>query len=314
MTTAADASGDEVRPVSEETDTARTDGGARTSGTAANGHGAPADGPRTADGRRTGDEPRPVEGAPTAEAAAGAVRGSRPRLWPEILLVLIGYGAYSLVRNLVPTDHAMASHRAYELLGLEYTLNLDVEYTLNRLFVTHPWVAIPANYFYATAHMIVTAGVLIWLYLRHPGRYPAYRSIIFATTMVGLVGFWLFPLAPPRMLPGFTDTVINFGTWGIYDSGPTASMSNQYAAMPSMHMAWSIWCAVAVIGVVRNRWVAAVAALYPVITFIVIMGTANHYVLDAVGGAAALALGHAISRSAFRVGALALSPRGGRLG
>ncbi|MFI0444893.1 phosphatase PAP2 family protein [Actinomadura sp. 6N118] len=224
----------------------------------------------------------------------------RPRLRTELLLLLICYGAYEIVRNLVPTDHAMAAHRAYLILDLEYAANLDVEYSLNRLFADHTWVAVPANYFYATMHFVVTIGVMVWLYVWHPGRYPLYRSLLFATTLVGLAGFWLFPLAPPRMLPGFTDTVISFGTWGIYDSGPTASVSNQYAAMPSMHVAWALWSTVAIITVARRRWVVALAVVYPALTVLIIMGTANHYLLDAVGGAVALVLGYALARGAFR--------------
>ncbi|KAB2345468.1 phosphatase PAP2 family protein [Actinomadura rudentiformis] len=234
----------------------------------------------------------------------------RPRLRTELLLLLICYGAYEVVRNLVPTDHAMAAHRAYLILDLEYAVNLDVEYALNRLFAEHTWIAIPANYFYATMHFVVTIGVMLWLYVRHPGRYPLYRSLLFATTLIGLVGFWLFPLAPPRMLPGFTDTVISFGTWGIYDSGPTAEVSNQYAAMPSMHMAWALWSTTAIITIVRRRWVVALAVSYPALTVVIIMGTANHYILDAVGGAVALALGYALALGAFRASTLALLSRG----
>ncbi|TDD97235.1 phosphatase PAP2 family protein [Actinomadura rubrisoli] len=229
----------------------------------------------------------------------------RPRLWQELLLLALCYLAYQTVRNLVPTDHAIAAHRAYEILNLEYDLRFNVEYSLNRLFVTHGWLAVGANYFYATAHFAVTIAVMVWLYVWRPAHYARYRTLLFATTVLGLIGFWIYPLAPPRMLPGFTDTVITFGTWGIYDSGPTASLSNQYAAMPSMHTAWSLWCAAAVIAVTRRRWAMVLAALYPAATIVVIMGTANHFLLDAVGGGAAVAGGLALTRGAFLAVALA---------
>lgn len=254
---------------------------------------------------QTGDQP-----AREGQAAAARAKAVRPRLWPELLLIVVVYLAYEMVRNLVPADHATAAHRAYEVLNLEYSLNIDVEYTLNRIFTAHTWLALPANYFYSTMHFIMTVGVMVWLYWRHPARYPVYRSLLFFTTLVGLVGFWIFPLAPPRMLPGFTDTVISFGTWGIYDSGPMGSVSNQYAAMPSMHTAWSLWCAAAIIDITRRRWAVVLAALYPATTILVIMGTANHYILDAIGGAVALALGWALSRGAFRAASLAVQPRG----
>ncbi|WP_019630916.1 phosphatase PAP2 family protein [Actinomadura atramentaria] len=229
------------------------------------------------------------------DPSAGPGRGpGRLRLWPELLLVSVCYAAYSTVRNLVPTDHAGAVHRAYELLAVEYRMHVDVEAALNHLFVAHTPLAVAANYFYGTLHFVVTIGVLVWLYARRPHRYTALRTLLFATTVLGLVGFWLFPLAPPRMLPGFVDTVPYFGTWGIYDSGPTASVTNQYAAMPSLHTAWSLWCAICVAVAARRVWLRALAFLYPAATVLVIMGTANHFVLDAVGGAATLATAAAL--------------------
>ncbi|WP_308166028.1 phosphatase PAP2 family protein [Actinomadura sp. NEAU-AAG7] len=225
--------------------------------------------------------------------AAFAIR-VRPRLWSELLLLVVCYGAYQLVRNLVPVDPATAAHRAREILEVEYSLHLDVEYDVNRVFAGHGWLATAGNYFYATMHFAATVAVMVWLYVRRPARYAVYRTLLFATTLLGLLGFWLFPLAPPRMLPGFTDTVAVFGTWGFYGSGPTASVTNQFAAMPSMHTAWSLWCAAAVIGVVRRRW-AWLALLYPALTIVVIVGTANHFLLDAAGGVGALAGGALIA-------------------
>ncbi|WP_433325712.1 phosphatase PAP2 family protein [Spirillospora sp. CA-294931] len=259
---------------------------------------------RSVDVSGAGSRPARPAASSTQEAARGA---GRPRLWPELVMLLVCYLAYEAVRNLVPRDHAMAVHRAYEILNLEYTLNLDVEYSLNRFFVTNGWLAVPANYFYSTLHFVITIGVMVWLYVWQPAHYARYRSLLFATTLLGLVGFWLYPLAPPRMLPGFTDTVISFGTWGIYDSGPTATVSNQYAAMPSMHMAWGLWCSVAVLGIVRRRWVVVLAVLYPAATLVVIIGTANHYTLDALAGCLVLAIGYALSRVPYRARALILA-------
>ncbi|MFC4906786.1 phosphatase PAP2 family protein [Actinomadura gamaensis] len=248
---------------------------------------------RTADLSGTGPGPA---GAP--EPASGV---TRPRLWSELAIVLICYFAYELVRNLVPTERALALAHGHDLLNAESKTGLDVEYSLNRLFVEHGWIAVPANYFYSTMHFIMTIGVLVWLYWRHPASYRVSRAALFVMTLIGLLGFWLYPLAPPRMLAGFTDTVISFGTWGIYDSGPTASVSNQYAAMPSMHTAWSLWCAASIIAITRRRWAVVLAALYPVATILIIMGTANHYLLDAVGGATAAALGFGLAYGGARV-------------
>ncbi|RFU38862.1 PAP2 family protein [Actinomadura logoneensis] len=248
---------------------------------------------RTADSRGTG--PGPAEYRGTGAGSA------RPRLWTELAIVLICYLGYEFTRNLVPAERALALRHGRDLLLAEARGGLDVEYALNRLFVDNSWIAVPANYFYSTMHFVMTVGVLVWLYWRHPGPYRVFRAALFFLTLVGLLGFWLYPLAPPRMLAGFTDTVISFGTWGIYTTGPTASVSNQFAAMPSMHTAWSLWCAAAVVSLTRRRWAVALAVLYPVATIMVIMGTANHYLLDAAAGAATSALGLALAFGGARV-------------
>lgn len=242
------------------------------------------------------------EGAPDTGGASSAAAGARPRWWAELAIIAVCYAAYSFVRNLVPADHAAAVGRAYEIMDAERVLHLDVEYWLNRLFAVHSWLGVSANYYYSTLHFIVTIGVLVWLYAKHPPRYVRYRTALFATTVIALAGFWSYPLAPPRMLPaeGFVDTVIVFNTWGLYDSSPVATVSNQYAAMPSLHTAWSVWCALAIVSVARRAWVRGLAVAYPVLTVLVIMGTANHFILDAVGGLVVLGAGFAFGPAALR--------------
>jgi hypothetical protein len=228
---------------------------------------------------------------------------ARPRLWREILLIGVCYGAYSIVRNLVPTRHNAALHRAYDLQGAERFMHIDVELGLNELFMKHTWLGVAGNYYYSTLHFVITIGVLGWLYARRPGRYRTYRWLMFGTTVTALIGFWFYPLAPPRMLPGYVDTVLALHTWGLYDSSPVATVSNQYAAMPSLHTAWSLWCALAIVQVARHRWVKVLAICYPICTVVVILGTANHFILDAVGGVATLALGFVVSLGLARASA-----------
>ncbi len=240
----------------------------------------------------------PVATGDTLDAPGGASTAARPRLYREILLIALCYSAYSLVRNLVPTTHTKAIALGHQILRIEHALHLDVELSINRLFANVRWLGISANYYYATLHFAVTIAVLVWLYIWHPNRYVFYRRLIFATTVLALFGFWLLPLAPPRMLPGFVDTVLTFHTGGLYESGasPVASVSNQYAAMPSLHTGWSLWCAIAICEVVRSRWARAIAVCYPIATVMVILGTANHYVLDAIGGVITLGAGYAVTR------------------
>jgi hypothetical protein len=128
---------------------------------------------------------------------------------------------------------------------------------------------------------------------------------MFGTTVSALIGFWFYPLAPPRMLPGYIDTVLAFNTWGLYDSSPIATVSNQYAAMPSLHTAWSLWCMLAIVHVAKRRWVKVLAVCYPLCTVVVILGTANHFILDAVGGVATLACGFVVALGLARASAVA---------
>jgi hypothetical protein len=187
------------------------------------------------------------------------------------------------------------------VLSIERFLHVDAEHALNQFVATSQIagahvLAYACDYYYSTLHFVVTIGVLVWLYLCHPLRYRPIRSVLLLTNLAGLVGFWLLPLAPPRMLPGFVDTVVRFHTWGSLASPAVAKSSNQFAAMPSLHIAWSLWCALAIVSLASRWWVRALGALYPLATCFVILGTANHYVLDAVGGVVALALGTVAQR------------------
>lgn len=114
---------------------------------------------------------------------------------------------------------------------------------------------------------------------------------------MALVGYYLFPLAPPRLMAGehFIDTVQVHGTWGSMASGNLADMSNQYAAMPSMHIGWAVWCGVTIAVLATRRWVRMLGALYPVLTLLVIVATANHFWLDALGGVLCLGFGYALT-------------------
>jgi hypothetical protein len=220
----------------------------------------------------------------------------RPPWWHELLFIGASYFLYTLTRNSVPAHELMALHRAKAILHIEHVLHIDVEHSVNIAFSHLSWLAIGADYYYATLHFGVTVGVLVWLYLRHPLRYRNVRTVLYATNLAALLGFWLLPLAPPRMLPGFVDTVVHFHTWGSWGSGDVADMSNQFAAMPSLHIAWALWCGITLWRLAGWKWVRIVGLCYPAVTLLVIVATANHFVLDAVGGAAVLAAGYATQR------------------
>ncbi len=221
----------------------------------------------------------------------------RPRLWEEVLFIGASYFLYSLIRNGVPTHERLAYHRAAQIMSVQHWLHLDFELTLNKALAGVGWLAQVADYYYATMHFAVTIGVLAWLYLRHPLQYRSVRTVLYATNIIALIGFWLFPLAPPRLIGrGFIDTVVVFNTWGSWGSSGVDAASNQFAAMPSLHIGWSLWCACAIVMLAKSKWAKILGALYPVATCLVIMGTANHYILDAAGGVVTLMLGFGVQR------------------
>jgi hypothetical protein len=220
-----------------------------------------------------------------------------PRWWQEIAFIAAVYYLYSLVRNAVPSMRAGAFSRAHTILSIESDLHVNIEHAVNHFVAGHHWLAYICNYYYATLHFVVTIAVLAWVYAKHPFRYRAIRNVLLITNLVALIGFWLVSVAPPRMLSGYVDTVVHFHTWGSLASPGLAKESNQFAAMPSLHIGWSLWCALAIVTLAERKWVRVLAALYPVATFMVIVGTANHYVLDAIGGAAAVGIAALIQRA-----------------
>ncbi|RKS74701.1 PAP2 superfamily protein [Actinomadura pelletieri DSM 43383] len=229
---------------------------------------------------------------PPPHTAAATTRRrvlTAPPVWRELLLVVLFYAGYTLTRIVLVQDGTgPAFAHADEILGVERALGIDIELSLNHTLLSVPWLARTANVFYATMHFIVTLGVVLWLYRYRPQHYRWLRTSIMVATGLALIGFWLYPLAPPRFLhsEGFVDPVTALHSLGLYASDASGTLTNQYAAMPSMHAGWSLWCGLILAKLATQKWAKALGALYPVTTVYVILATANHYVLDAVAGTA----------------------------
>lgn len=220
------------------------------------------------------------------------IRPRAPHWWQELLLIALGYSLYSLGRNAVPEQEIIAMRHGVSIQHLQDVLHLNFELSINHLVARTEWLAQIMNYYYATLHFVVTGAVMVWLYVAHPRVYRGARTVLFLTTIIGLAGFFLYPLAPPRLLPasyGYIDTLLTFHTWGSLADPAIAQHSNQYAAMPSLHIGWALWCGISLVRCARRAWVRALGAVYPLCTLLVIVGTANHYIFDAIGGALVLA-------------------------
>ncbi|MFI2366943.1 phosphatase PAP2 family protein [Streptomyces sp. NPDC018833] len=233
----------------------------------------------------------------------------RPRWWTELMLIGFVYAAYSAGRLLARGDVATAVDHGLAILRAEKALLLNAEHPLNRLFTDTPVIGIPADFAYATLHYLVTPAILVWLFRRRPARYRAARTWLMLSTLLGLIGFTLMPTCPPRLLDathGFVDTMAqysSYGWWGGEASAPRGlgSMTNQYAAMPSLHVGWALWCGVMLWQHGRTPLMKALGVAYPLLTTLVVMGTANHYFLDAVAGAAVMGVGALLAPGAMRL-------------
>jgi hypothetical protein len=181
------------------------------------------------------------------------------------------------------------------VLHVEQVLDLKWEQGLNRVVSAHVLLAVPADYMYATLHYLVTPLVLIWMWRRHRDAYSRSRTTLMVATVIGLIGFSLMPVAPPRMLPGFIDTMAQYsgvGWWGSEASAPrgVGSFTNQFAAMPSLHVGWALWCGWQLVSHGRHAVTRVAGLLYPTVITIVVIATGNHYLLDAVAGVAVVML------------------------
>jgi hypothetical protein len=252
----------------------------------------------------------------SSSTASGAARrrgfSSRP-VWHEVVLLGVVYGLYTLTRGISAGGGNEAVANATRVLRAEHVMGVSPERWLNHAVSTRAFLAVPADYAYATFHYAVTLAVLIWLWRAHPTAYLTARRTLTAATLLGLVGFATLPLAPPRMLPGFIDTMARYGNdgwWGSAGSAPNGlgSFTNQFAAMPSLHVGWAIWCGWMVARMAQRAWVRRLAVAYPVVVVLVVLSTGNHYLVDAVAGLLVLLAGFAITRTSVQLGWLKPAP------
>jgi membrane-associated phospholipid phosphatase len=207
----------------------------------------------------------------------------------ELAIVACLVLCYDRVRNLAQVRRALSLHDGVQLLGFERHLHINVELPVNLWLAAHRELAEVASWYYQLAHLTVTLLVLMVCYVRRPAVYPSARNALVLINVIGLVCFWVYPVAPPRLLPGraFIDVTEMTGV----ATASSTSAPNPYAAMPSLHTAWAVWVACVALVLVRRRWARLVCVLYPALTVAVIVSTGNHYVLDVVGGVAVAFVG-----------------------
>jgi PAP2 superfamily len=212
-----------------------------------------------------------------------------PGGWPDLLLqfglFFLAYQGYQLVRGLIDGKSDLAFANAERIIDAERWLGTFFEPTLQQDALEHAWLIDIANWLYVNSHFTITTVFLAWLYLFRNDNFYFVRNMFMVAMGLALIGYALFPTAPPRMLTeyGFVDTISTF-TSVQQDSNAVSLLVNKYAAVPSMHIGFSSMIAGTAVMLVRNPVGRILWALYPVLVFAVIVVTANHYWLDAFAG------------------------------
>lgn len=227
----------------------------------------------------------PLPHAPVASGPARRARTRRPgrtirAITTELAIVATVYLLYAAGRRVTNDSNALALHHARWVLDFERDAGLAIERTIQSWVAGSRVIVGILNRFYVGVHFPSTIAFLVWAYARHNSTYRKIRIWFVSVTLSALVIHLAYPLAPPRMMPGFVDTLHVFGP-NIYPKNPAESVANQFAAMPSLHFGWALMVAIGIIVIHRSKW-RYLALLHPTITFFAIVATANHYVLDAL--------------------------------
>ncbi|HEY2522441.1 MAG TPA: phosphatase PAP2 family protein [Streptosporangiaceae bacterium] len=261
--------------------------------------------PAPAPDRDVADRPKTAAGAGAGTDRGTGASGGRRRSWltwrrlPILLeLATLGaaYMAPSLVRIVLTTTRSEAFGHAAMLYHAEADVGIDVEPWFNHLVAPHAQAALAVGYYYALLHFILTPLALAWLYVFRPRAFPRLRSALVLATIGANIVFWTWPVAPPRFaIGGMTDILTAHNVLDSADPHGVTGAANLYAALPSLHVAWATWCAVAVVMATRTRW-RHLAWLYPAATTFVVLSSANHFVFDVAGGLLITGLGLAAAR------------------
>jgi hypothetical protein len=226
------------------------------------------------------------------------VRALQARLLPhgwfdlvrQVLLFFLAYNGYRLVRGVAddPGVTAAAFDHARQLISVEQSLGLFVEPAVQAWAVGTSFLEDAASWLYINAQTSVTVGALAFLYLFHNRSFYFVRNMFMVAMGIALVGYTLYPTAPPRFLPewGFSDSVSNF-TGVAHDDVTVNALFNPYAAVPSMHVCFALMIGIPLSRLVKNRAGRVFWSVYPLLVVFVIVATGNHFLADAFLGALA---------------------------
>jgi hypothetical protein len=212
-----------------------------------------------------------------------------PRGWRDALIQFAlffgAYTGYQVVRGVVDGQAATALANARRIVDFESATGTFFEPHLQHFLLPHHWLMDFLNWMYLNSHFMVSTTFLVWLYLRRNESFYFVRNMFMVAMGLALVGYVLYPTAPPRMIGhGFVDSVAQ--ATGVDGNAPLLKLLiNPYAAVPSMHIAVALMIGVPGFRIARHRLTKAFWCCYPPLVLLVIIGTANHFWFDAACGA-----------------------------
>jgi hypothetical protein len=224
-----------------------------------------------------------------------------PRGPVEALLIVGLYLGSELSRGLASGGAAVAQAHAQTVVRIERHLHVFSEGAVQH--AAHRVTALPTllGYAYVSLHMLATAALLVWVYRRHRAVYPLLRNTLVVANALAVVGYWAFPTAPPRLAGvGIADTVSGATSINL-TSNVASAFYNPYAAVPSMHIGFSLLVGVTIVLLAQRRLVRIAGALYPLFVLFVIVATGNHFFLDAAAGALVAILAGTLVLASARV-------------
>jgi hypothetical protein len=247
-------------------------------------------------------------GSSSPATPARRLRDPRERIWLGVDLLIVAWliWLFDAINNLAPVRQQLAERNGDRVLDLERSLHLDPEHALDTSLARHNELSRVVVFWYENVHIVVTLAVYALLWWRRADLLAVMRWVLVIVNFVALAVFWSFPVAPARMLGGgYIDLVARVHGLPVWQYGATALDSNQLCSLPSLHIAWATWCSIAVWNMTRRRTLRALTVVYPFVTSYAVMATGNHYLLDALSGAA-------LTGAAFLL--LSRTPIRGRLG
>jgi hypothetical protein len=256
--------------------------------------------------------------APVATTAVGPISKRWKYGWiGETVVLIVLYRLYDFGREKAVGTTKAAFDNARDIISAEKFLGIYWEHPIQQAFLNADWFIAFWNIYYGTVHFVLPVVTLVWLYRKAPARYVRWRNTLLLMWAIAVLTFFAYPLMPPRLMPArydYVDTAAeyyNFGPQVKVEFGPDgqptekalAQYGNPYAAMPSFHIGWSSWCLLGLWPMIRRKWVRGLLVAYVIGVLFCITVTANHWLLDAVGGLMVLGLGYAGALAIERVSA-----------